>query len=231
MSEEKIIDRIKKILAIANCAGATEAERDTAMKMAHNLMAKYNLSMASVTKSKKEGREHKERQTGSYPWVKCVCDDVAKLFFCSYFSTKVGSQTRHTFIGLESNVQTAYEMSMYVIKSIEREARRKKKEGAHDGNWERSFCVGAQIVISRRCAELRAAAEKESEKAPELSSGTALVLASLYDSEKAANSQYVVQVLGVKLVTQTASKRNIGSDAMAKGMAYGKTVGLNKQIN
>ena len=34
MSEiEKVMDRVKKMLALGNCEGATEAERETALRM------------------------------------------------------------------------------------------------------------------------------------------------------------------------------------------------------
>jgi len=44
----KVLARLKKCLILANNEGATEGERDTAMKHAHAILAKYNLSIAEA---------------------------------------------------------------------------------------------------------------------------------------------------------------------------------------
>jgi hypothetical protein len=48
MTEDKILSRIQKMLALANDLAATEGERDNALRMAYNLMAKHNLDMVTV---------------------------------------------------------------------------------------------------------------------------------------------------------------------------------------
>ena len=47
-ANEKVLERIKKMLTLGNDAGATEAERETALRMAYNVMAKYNLTIADL---------------------------------------------------------------------------------------------------------------------------------------------------------------------------------------
>jgi hypothetical protein len=47
-STEWVLERVRKLLALGTNAGATEGERDNAMRMAHALLAKYNLDMAQV---------------------------------------------------------------------------------------------------------------------------------------------------------------------------------------
>jgi len=44
----KIIEKIQKLLALGSCTGATDGERDNALRMAHGLLLKHNLSMVKV---------------------------------------------------------------------------------------------------------------------------------------------------------------------------------------
>lgn len=53
----KILGRIRKMLALANNEGASEGERDNALRMAHATLAKYNLDMAEVESSGKPQQE------------------------------------------------------------------------------------------------------------------------------------------------------------------------------
>lgn len=68
--EDKIINRIKKMLALANDAAAAEGERDNAMRMAYNLLAKHNLTMATVEgPTNGEKREQNAAQFYGRPWA------------------------------------------------------------------------------------------------------------------------------------------------------------------
>jgi len=58
--ENKVLERVKKMIALGNDAAATEAERETALRMAYNLLAKYNLSMSDLPED--ESHEARERQ-------------------------------------------------------------------------------------------------------------------------------------------------------------------------
>lgn len=228
---EKIVSKIRKLMAMANGnAEGGEHERDTALKMALNLLAKHNLSMADVKEKDKEGRKTEEFEMASHAWAKFVINAVAQMLFCKIFTTKIGKSTdtkmRVTFIGRESNVITAKEMSLYIIKSITREAARKAKETGQAGAFQRSFCNGAGTVVSLRCMELRRAEEEASKATP----GTGLVLASLYAQELAANDQYVVAVMGVKLVTKPLNPKSKSTGGHEAGVAFGKKINLNKQI-
>jgi hypothetical protein len=43
-----ILEKVKKLLALANDKGATEGERDNALRMAHGMLAKHNLDMSDL---------------------------------------------------------------------------------------------------------------------------------------------------------------------------------------
>lgn len=48
MTEEKIINRIKKMMALANDKAASDGERENALRMSYALMARHNLEMSDV---------------------------------------------------------------------------------------------------------------------------------------------------------------------------------------
>ena len=60
--------------------------------------------------------------------------------------------------------------------------------------------------------------------------GTALVLASVYQSERQANEIVLRDKLGIHLRTRTSRQQRPGLDGFMAGQAYGDRIQLNKQI-
>jgi len=224
---DKIITRIRKMLALANDAGASEGERDNALRMAHATLAKYNLSMSEVgnKEAPQENRMDKTLDTGNYPWVRRTAHAIARLFFCEYFFISVtNDKCRHYFIGKESNVLTAIEMTAFVIGSIRKEGIQRGKGATSPSAFARNFAKGAADSVSNRCHEIRTA------KPAGTSTGTSLVLASLYETEIAANKEYISNSMGVALRTRKPKEKAIGAGYFA-GMEFGKSIPLNVQLN
>ena len=92
MCNEKIIDRIKKLLATASDKGATENEAMIAALKAQELMAKYNIELSEVQLEEDKDEIVKlptETGTGN-KWKFVLAHTVADNFCC-----------RHFFIGKE----------------------------------------------------------------------------------------------------------------------------------
>ena len=232
-SHQKILARVQKMLNLANNAGATEGERDNALRMAHATLAKHNLDLADlddVQRDKMAGEERVENIATFYgrPWARDICISVGRLFFCSYIyvSHKKATCVRHYFIGRRSNAITSAMMSEFVVKSIMREGKRRKREMMQGNPWLRSFCWGAATTIRERVREIREAAENpQTEQTP----GTALVLVSAYKKELVANKAWLT-VHYSKLGSGRTGKGAERGDAYGAGRVYGKTVSLNQQI-
>lgn len=226
--EDKIVARVKKLINLANgTAAGGEHERETAMKMALNILAKHNLSMADLVQEEKETRVNEDIFHYTCPWLRVVANAMAELFFCKFFFTKVpGKQKyRFTFVGLESNVQTAKEMTNYVIKSIRKGGAQVLKDLGPKA--ETSFVNAAAKTVSYRCQVLRQEAEAESAAKP---TGTSLVLASLYEQELKSNEQFIEAQLGIKLTTGKASMSNKHAQGSRLGHEYGNNINLDRQI-
>lgn len=219
---DKIAERIKKLLAIANNAGATEEERDTALKMAQHIMTKYNLDESDLPQEKQEPRTIEEMMMSGDTWVRDVGASVSRLFFCKYFFKRTGTAGRdnHKFVGKTSNVVTSLYMFEYLVKNLKKEA--SKNYGSVTSPEGRSFCVGAAAAIRSRVTKMLA--EEKSEAAP----GRELVLKSLYQRELDANMAFL-ESMGMHLKNSNRSTR-VDPDAFNGGMSHGSTIALNRQV-
>lgn len=218
-----IIEKIKKLLALANDAGASEGERDNALRMAHGLLAKHNLDMGQVTSSQQcEGREEHMNPTWGMLWCRNLSHHVAKLFFCKYYyGHKInGTKMQHHFIGKSSNVVTAALMADFLIHSVLKECR---SRGWHNLSVEtRSFAMGATRMVGERVAKLM--------KSPEgVGESTALVVQNIYQTEQEANEAFL-KARGTTLVKAKTRNTAVDGRAYAAGKDYGSKVGLDVQV-
>lgn len=228
---KKILLRVKKMMTLANDAGATEGERDNALRMAHATLAKHNLSMAEAEAAGATPEE--ERATDKtlrtrHAWTVRVANAIAQLFFCEYFYVSSDRKVGHCFVGRLSNVATARELTDFVVKSINREGWVAAKGQAFESRFQHLFCKGAADRVTYRCRELRRAAEQAAKSVP--STGTSIVLASYYAAEQAANQKFIDEQLQLKIrETKSKESRRIG-DGYYEGQAYGDKVSLNRQV-
>lgn len=223
---EKVVDRIRKMLALANDLAATEAERETALRMAYNLMTKYNLDQKDVERTKAEPRIDNESIFFGMPWVRRLSNAIATLFFCEYYYSKQkvnATQMRHHFVGKESNAITAAVMADWITKSILKECRSRYTHNLCPES--REFAVGA---VERLCERIRGMRKQAT--SPTMSDSKALVLADVYSLEKEANEAFLAQ-LGVRLSSSRTRSKGASGDAYHRGRAFGDTINLSRQVS
>jgi hypothetical protein len=227
---DRMIDKIRKLLALAGAESATEGERDNAMRMAHGLMAKHNIEMSQIDQALRNREDPREQQNDTFygrPWARQVAAASAKLFFCEYLyrAASKGKDTHHTFIGRRSNAITAMELAKYLVQSIEKESRKLARANYWGNGERRSFALGAASAIRARVLKIIADSTSV-ETAP----GTALVLANLYQVEKVENDK-ALALWYPKLRKGKGGKAATSGEAYASGHAYGKTVSLQRQVS
>lgn len=231
-NNDKVIDKIRKLLNHANDTAAdSEHERDTAMRMALKLLAKHNLDMSDIADLEhKEDREMISAEHFPCPFRRIVAHAIAKLYFCEFYYQKVPNKQKSLFcfVGLESNAITASEMTKYLVKSLDLESARRLKENGMSTRWGTDFRNAAAHRIADRCETIRQEAETEQEAE---STGTALVLANLYEQEEALNGNFIVQVLGItNLKKKTIRTKFVSGSAVAQGREFGDNVNLSNQL-
>ena len=72
---EHITRKIRALIATANDDGASENERETALRMVQGMLVKHNLEMADVFEVK-EGREDLENIQFGTPWACSIAHNI-----------------------------------------------------------------------------------------------------------------------------------------------------------
>lgn len=226
MIDDKTLERVKKMINLGNNEGATEAERATALRMAYNILAKHNLSLADLPDdAPTEARERQDVVISADRWSRNLASAVSKLFFCKYFfgRTNVSGKDLHCFVGLQSNAITARYMTEYLVKSIKREATARYKSATSPQG--RSFCVGTVAAIAERVNEMLTT------ESAEVSSSTSVALTGMHKREAEANAKWLAEQ-GVTLETGVARRDNaLRASAFFNGKDYGQNVSLNHQVS
>lgn len=211
-----------------------EHEQEIAMRQAHALLAKHNLSMVDVIDVKEDRDEVVIDEEFPCPFRRVIAIAVANLFFCKFYWSKVPNKQKYKFcfIGLESNAETAKYMTIFLIKSLSVESERQRKANQESVGWGTTFRNAAASRIANRCSAIRAEAERASKdaQAQTASDCRALSIVSLYESEEKANANFIDQILGLKLRTKKLGGKLMDRDAAIKGDSYGRNVSLSQQI-
>jgi hypothetical protein len=224
--ENKVIEKVKKLLALANNAAASDGERENALRMAHGFLAKHNLDMLDVANYEQlEGREKLDIETFQMVWCKQICNSIAKLFFCKYYAGEKLNATKgkHYFVGKTSNVITATIMSTYIINSVLKECR---KNWAHNlAPQSRSFSIGVADKLNIRIREMM-----EESKNTDVDAKNALILHNVYKTEEDANDAFI-KSQGTALVDTKAKKLKVLTAHYNAGQEFGNNISLNSQIH
>lgn len=205
---ERVIERIKKLLALAG-NNPNEAEAQAAAAKAQEMLEQHNLDIATIGRTA-AGRPRKDQKQkgGLYGWQRKLWESVAKLNFCSYWSIKglkAGSTYEHRILGSHANVVSTELMADYLQKSIERLAQEWAKERGYKSVFVReaiAYREGMAARISMRLEQMRAekieeAKRKAREEAARSQhpgaapSSTALTLVDVITNEEDLNNDYI----------------------------------------
>lgn len=239
--KDKIITRIKKLLALSQ--SPNEHEAISAAEKAQAILATYNLSMADVTlEEADEFVIDNEIATESAPWKRQVAVMTAKMYFCTYFYTQKNEykNTRkirrdmHSFVGAKHNIVIAKMMFMYLVTTIERLALEGKRKSAAEGRdtwgntYRRSFSWACACRVGRRIQDRIDAAKRGGEIKAE-SGNTLPALASLYDQTDKLLKEHLAKKVG--RMRQSKRRGSIHDlQGAADGYEAGNKIGLDQQV-
>ena len=167
--QEKILRRVRKMMRLAQDAGASEGERNNAMRMVHATLAKYNIDIKNVeataagASTSEEPREFQRTSFLGKPWCFDIAGAIARMYFCEWYYQHSAEQRNagpsqkadYTFIGRHSNAVTAMEMARFVVEAVNREAFRYQR--SVDGKYGeyRAFAQAAAHRIWMRCYKIQ----------------------------------------------------------------------------
>lgn len=161
---DKIIEKISKLLAVANNSGATEDEAVQAALMAQKLMAKYNIELDQVD-SKPEQREIVEeiyRQSGKHEmkkWKIGLSSIIAQNFRCKVYFINAQDVV---FYGYKEDAKIALQVFTFLYevgnKFAVRYYNKCKKEGIETRGVMNTYLIGFRegvaSVLEKQCKAL-----------------------------------------------------------------------------
>lgn len=251
----KMVERIRKLFAVADRDTTNENEAVAAINRAHVIMAEYNISAAEIGKGNAETAVIHNNDLLTYyaGWIKPLFSMVAKFNMCHYYYESfptsfikkhgfdrharklyVGSNSRtylrHNFTGEEGNVIVAKIMAEYLVSTMEKLVRQACKAipAQERTAYRYSFVTICAARISHSIQERIDAAARG---VAETEGGTNLpALLSLYEqaSQQARNH---LKAEGVNLHTRQSLTRPSNTLGMRDGYEAGGTVGLDQQID
>jgi hypothetical protein len=242
--KEDIIERVRKLLALAQNEGATEHEAALAAEKAQAMLAAHNLSLSDVHEDKDEGTKiemDREVMTDPMPWARPLRSAVADLYFCSYVFNVVKqpdpkrtydgyrAYDRHWYIGERHNILVAQMMSDYLVKTGRRLAYQASKE--HYGREVASFITSfLNAFAGRMCQRIADRKAASMARATPVEGGTQLpALRSLYEQSQDLRKQFIEQeVPGVKPHNRSLLSRSHAGHAAGRKAA--DSVSLDAQV-
>ncbi len=222
-TSSKFLERVRKMLAIANDTGATAEERDTALALATDLINKHNLPSAEeISRQQVRVEEarviHRADMWAQAGWAHQVYNACARLMLCKYLIGQKRSvtKTEGVFVGKESNAISAQLLAEFICTSIRREVRmRYKYDTAALG---RSYATGVVTEINRRVSALLAGPDAGADS-----------VALVRQTEDQKNAAFIDEMLNVG-APRKSKRLTFNSAAYAAGHEFGSKVQLTRHV-
>lgn len=224
---EDIIEKVRKLLAVARDSGATENEQAQALKLAQRLMIKY-------------GIDNVDEKTGNIEWGNAITEldkkhhKIIALAVGRLYGAKPIFQTAgkgsFTFVGREET-RTAAEMTVnYIADQIDLlycNGLPKGMSKSERSQWRREFKNACSTRVAVRIEEMVKEITTDDRVAEEAIGCTALVVLGHFDQLKAEVDDF----LAGKTVPGRALKPvRANTDAAQQGFKAGEKVKINQEI-
>ena len=226
-TQDTILNRVKKLLALTVDRGATPEEAAAAGAKAQALLFEHNLSMTQVDTHEAGTPAEKienidvqmDANTRTIGWKKSLLYSIARHNFCSGVYTP-GTTYMH-IIGKRSNVQVVEYLASSIGAEIDRLARSASRSVlTRKASFVSSFCLGATSTIIER---LRVQAQASASAS---AACTALVVQSKGELDRAVKGFYP------RLSYGRRSSSRVGSpDGYSAGRSAGSSIGIRTGIS
>lgn len=224
------LDRIRKLMAVAACDGATTDEADTARAIAERLMSAAGISEADLADAGQAALDAdvasvaaERGGSADVRWEAIVCAAVARVVGCVYYREGGGYgptgrlRRRAVWVGTASQRETARALVEHVTDQIERLAAnvRRRLAGRRDlRSYLHAYRMGVASAIAETARALRAAHVA----APTTSS------ALVHRDRVAAAIAAITPPLG------TSRRVAVRGDAYGAGRVDGSTIALQRSV-
>jgi hypothetical protein len=215
-----IIDKIKKLLALAN--SNNEFEAALAAAHAQRLLSEHNLGMADIDASHKPDKADKiemEAPKSLPKWVRHLSFGVCSAFDCQAIHHPANGML--SFIGVGADAQVAAYTFTYLDRTIRKLCGIYMKRhlsntvtGRNRELMRQSYCLGAVSTINARLGEQKAC--------------TPVTAGALVPIKKALIRQTMNEIGSIRTIRSRSSY--VHSDAYMTGQNDGKQVGIHQGV-
>lgn len=211
----KLIEKIKKLLALATSDNQFEAE--AASKMAQSLLLKHNISMATVEASQNEFIEISEELTRQPVEAKFINSLLIEFFFIKIIHSKRDGQL--LFLGTKENIEIAMFVRDFLKNSFKSLYKSENVKQAWRGKNKNSFYLGLYKGLNEQFEAQRKKAVDEAQ------AGNALMVV-----DKA-----LVRFMNKEhsdLKSKSAARiNNRNADAVENGKEHGRNLNIARGVN
>jgi len=159
MSKEKIIDRIRKLLALADTArNANEHEAAQAAAKVSALLFEHNLSQAEIEVKEEADttvdREDIEIRSSAtmVKWRQVLLHGIAKTHFCQAIRITRHQPPKTVLYGSPSNIEVVKYLYDYLVGEIERFYESYRRDVGHR-RGKANYCLGMVTTVRTRLKE------------------------------------------------------------------------------
>lgn len=173
-----IVNKIKKLLALAGDKAATEDEAATALRMAQGLMLKHQLSEKDLTLTEAQAKELRKK----HPLQKhelALVFAAARLFGCEGLVYNRGA-AGYSFFGRPENCEAAGETLLFLCSQVERLYKANLSPGLTKkmrAEYRRTFKFACSSRVAQRSIEIM----RDTKAMASAAGSTALVVRSHYE--------------------------------------------------
>jgi hypothetical protein len=232
--KEKMIDKIRKLLALASSPNENEAA--AANEKAQALLLEYNLSMSDVGTTEDEVGDEPitadvNGVTSAEPWRRPLANAIAQMYFCKYVYVTWHGKDTHTFIGTKVNAEVTKLMFDYLHETVNRLARAgarsvpKHEQSPYRVSFRAAATRRLCIRIYDRIQEAKRGGVIKTEGGNMLPA-----LLSMFEKANAATAAFMQEKYGKNLKTKNSTLRDLHSRGTSDGHAAGGSIGLDPQV-
>jgi len=211
---DKIIDRIQKILALAEDT-TFENEANTAFKMAKNLMVSYGLDMSEVEMKEAIQNNIIEGATEGigkmFNWQKILAMTISTLCDTKLIFSRQNKKTKLKFIGFKDDVN----LSIQLYNALILKMKLLSSKYYHDKRNKNSYLLGMSDCLLKR-------AKVETKEAKEIKTYNSLVVVKDQEIKNFVNNKY-------NNLKKGKIHNVINKEAYNKGQCDGKNIDLGSQ--
>ena len=226
MADTSIVERIKKLLALAT--SSNENESTAAAEKASLLLAQYNLSLADLGPNHQEEIDENSVETTSkfVTWKMMLLSGIADANGCNAMrNTYNGSMF---LVGTSTNLLVCKHLYEYLSSAIEKRAKYRKGNGRGLA-YLNAFRVGCATRLRQRLLEQKQEMEKSGIPGSGDAAGTpGIVVRSMFEKNQLAIADYL-EGRGVKIRTRTDSQVSSAA-GFNSGYEVGDKISLHKQV-